>query len=423
MKTPKNFADAMVRCAKVLGVEAKDLEYTDFNDWIVSELKEIDKSKDYNSIIHNLKRIGGFKKVKEAEFGVEVNPDALLVKEKVKKATAVAKSEAKEQHFVKSFEAICDKYFTNRVVIPKFNFKKHKDYDRNLHLLLSDMHFGALLRPEEGLTKYGRLEASRRLAKVVGETIDYKIQYRDKTKLIVNINGDVIQGKLHDLMDGEEIGYQVGIAIHLLEQALAHFAANFPEVEVNCATGNHDRNKERHNERAIAGKWDGHAVNIFYALKKAMSRYSNIKINIPLTPWVAYQSFGVNYFGTHGDTHIKPGNPGSAVNVKGLENQINALNASLKDTDEYKVVFLGHVHVGMMLRLNNGVTLITNPPLIPVDAFAKSIGIWESPTGQWLWESIPGYPVGDSRYLVVDTSTDADHSLDTLIKPFDGFDK
>ena len=93
----------------------------------------------------------------------------------------------------------------------------------------------------------------------------------------------------------------------------------------------------------------------------------------------------------------------------------------MPDKEEYKVFICGHVHTGAVVHLNNGSTLITNGALLPSDQYAGSIGIFETKCGQWLFETVDGYPVGDSRFLQVDSTTDKDASLDSIIQPFKGF--
>ena len=52
---------------------------------------------------------------------------------------------------------------------------------------------------------------------------------------------------------------------------------------------------------------------------------------------------------------------------------------------------------------------------------AQSIGITNTACCQNLWESVPGYIVGDRREADVDEHTDKDRSLDRIIQPFRGF--
>jgi predicted phosphodiesterase len=197
-----------------------------------------------------------------------------------------------------------------------------------------------------------------------------------------------------------------------------HLSANFKEVEIHCATGNHGRNKARHFDRAVHQKWDSVETLLYMALRSSCSELKNVKFSIPKTPFNKIDVLGHKVFVTHGDTVMKPGMPGKAIQMKNLENQINKINAGLPDTQEYAVFAVGHVHTPSMTFLDNGCVMITNGCMVPVDEFAVSIGVIESHCGQWIWESIKGHPVGDARLIKVGRHHDVDESLDEIIKPW-----
>jgi hypothetical protein len=206
-----------------------------------------------------------------------------------------------------------------------------------------------------------------------------------------------------------------------LIQGIAHCAAHFKRVDVHFSPGNHGRNVARHPQRATSGKWDSHETVIYYGVMKACAALSNVRFDLPKTPYVTFDYFGHKAIATHGDTVLRPGNPGKAVRIASLEEQINRINASLPDLNEYKVVLLGHVHTAVAMQLGNGTFLLINPALIPVDPFAVSLGYLESACGQWMFESTPEYPVGDFRLIHVTAEDDRNSDLDQVIKPWPGF--
>lgn len=294
--------------------------------------------------------------------------------------------------------------------------------NRSLILTLSDLHFGADIKSEEtGHLSYGPVEEARRFAEVIRQTIDYKPQYRKETELHVNLLGDIIQHKLHDPQDAAPVSEQVCRSIHLLIQGLAHLGESFGKVTVHCATGNHGRDLNRHQSRATSGKWDSVETVIYFAVKSALSKYKNITVDIPKTPYCIYEVLGHKVMATHGDNVINPGNPGKAINVGKLEQQINRLNASLKDQEEIKLIFVGHVHVASVTSLNCGSNLITNGALPPVDQFAVSIGILEGQSSQTLVECTAEYSLGDIRFIKVGAKQDNDKELDKVIKRWEAF--
>jgi hypothetical protein len=206
----------------------------------------------------------------------------------------------------------------------------------------------------------------------------------------------------------------------LLTQALTQLSLNFREVKVYCNSGNHGRNTGRHHDRAVNQKWDSIETIINYALKYALKNVKNVDVIIPKTPYLEYKVFGKKIFATHGDTVLNPGYPGKSIKTGVLENQINRINASLKDSDEYSVFIVGHVHVASVTHLSNNSVMITNGSLVPVDEYAVSIGMMESANGQYLFESVEGFPVGDCRFIKVSQEDDTNKELDKIIKPFEG---
>jgi hypothetical protein len=291
---------------------------------------------------------------------------------------------------------------------------------KRVHTLnLSDLHFGADIEKEEtGVLDYGPIQEARRFAAVIKQASEYKPQYRKETRLVIVLNGDIIENQMHDSRTGDVISMQCVRAIHLLTQGIAYLASHYAEVDVHCATGNHDRITSRHKERAVHQKFDSYATIIYYAVKSALNNISHVKVHIPKTPLSSYEVFGQKIAYTHSDTVVGNGGIYSRVDVKKIEDKINKINAALKDSDEYAAMLIGHTHVGHVIHMSNGCVLIGNGGLPPPDPFAVSLGNFESNSGQWIFESVPNHPVGDMRYIKVDKAIDNDASLDKIIKPF-----
>lgn len=344
-----------------------------------------------------------------------------LEKEKDVEASSKAFSQrvARDALFIRQVEEAGRIIFRDKITPTGWSLKKSDaPTARALNLILSDLHFHAMVDGREGPYNYGPVEEARRLAKIVLETAEYKMQYRKETELNVSIIGDIIQGQLHDKRDGAPLAAQAAAAAHLLVQALVYLASHFPKVKIRCVSGNHGRNTARHHDRATLQKWDSIETMLYTMLKHGVAHIKNITLEIPKTPYLTYKVFDKRIFGTHGDTVLNPGNPGQAIKVNALEQQINRINASLPDSEEYSVFFCGHVHVGSLVHLPNGSTLITNGCLIPSDSYGVSLGLFEITCGQTLFESVKGYAAGDYRFIYVDESTDKDASLDKIVTPY-----
>lgn len=365
--------------------------YPELQDIIVPQKLVFDDLNDYKLELER----------KNAVKGNKVTLDKLLVSDTLERALSSLNTKQ-----IKPYKAVVSKKTINRAQT----------------LVLSDLHFGADIKADEtGFLDYGVKEEARRFAYLIQQTIDYKPHYRKETELHVNLLGDIIQHKLHDAQDAAPVSEQICRAIHLLSQGIAQLGENFPKVTVQCATGNHGRDLNRHHQRASTGKWDSVETVIYFSLKKILAKYKNITFNIPKTPFNVFEVLGHKMFATHGDTVLKPGNPGKSLNIKSLEEQINRINASLKDQEEVEVVIVGHTHCSSVSNLNSGPTMITNGALPPADGFAVSIGFLENRASQTLFETTQDHAVGDIRFIRVGLKQDQDESLDKIIIPYGGF--
>ena len=381
-------------------------------------------SNEYGVTEWDIRKLGGLDAVKKAHFPFE---EKLLkdVRELKQDKSYILKLENQI-----GARLLLEEEITNALTaFPKLNITPYKvkskvKIKRALNLVLSDLHIGSDIKKEEtGKLDFGKVEESRRLAKIIQETIEYKIAHRDETELNVLLIGDIFENRLHDMADGAPLSEQFSRALYLLTQAIGQLSSHFPKVTVYCLSGNHCRDVARHPQRAVNQKWDSIGTMLHYSLKTALASNKNITFVLPKTPYHVYEVFGKKIFISHGDTVLKVGYPGTAIKTGSLEDQINSINASLPDNEEYSVFVVGHVHVGSCTHLSNGAVLITNGPLVPPNDFAISIGIFETACGQYIFESVQDYPVGDIRYIKINSTVDADKSLDQLIKPFVGFNE
>ena len=404
-------------CAEEQGCDAREVNWKSFQKFL--------KEQELGVTSVEVGRAGGFKAIHDAYFPpvpTQEMIDVSRVKDHAKLNRKLGSEAVREQFLAESIEGMATRLFKGR--IEPFSIARltsgSKKTNRIVNAVLSDLHFGADLRAEETGSAYGRVEEARRAAAVFEQIMEYKIEHRSETELELLILGDIIQGQLHDPRDGAELAEQICRAIHILSQGIGYLASGYKKVRVRCATGNHGRDKARHFSRATHQKWDSHETVIYYSLSQMVSKFPNIEFTLPRTPYVTYDVFGQRVFATHGDTVLNVGNPGEQIRIGKIEKQVNRINASLKDQEEYSVFVVGHVHTGTITHLSNGSTLITNGALIPQDSFAVSLGILETKCGQWMWESVPGFPVGDSRFIRVDKSHDKDARFDKIINPWQG---
>jgi len=370
----------------------------------------------------NIRSLGGMRNIVDAYFASEKPenlPVILDLKEARKDFSKVTKELADIERLHKRIEDSISR-ITYKKYKPYSSKKKEKKINRTVNLVLSDLHIGSDISNKETNHSHGRQHESRSLAAVVRNVCEYKKQYRDLTELNLFILGDCFESELHGRTSADLLHVQACRAIYLLTQAVASVSANFPKVTVYFAVGNHGRDVSVHSQRATSLKFNALETTVYYAIRQASANLKNVTFVQPMTPWVVATAQGHRIFATHGDTVFNVGNPGTAVNVKQIENQVNKINASLKDEEEYKIFIVGHVHQGLVTQLSNGAMVVINGPLVPPNPYANSLGIMESPQVQVMWESTADFPIGDFRFINVNGSGD-DKTLDTIIAPFDEF--
>lgn len=331
-------------------------------------------------------------------------------------ARTVSLAQASEAINLQQMKQIAQEYFSSKITPVGYAAKKPaSNAKRSVCLLLSDLHIGAELLPFEEPYSYRALEEARRLEYVMRETIDYKPHYRKNTKLVLLWNGDLIEGKLgHDLHSGAPLAEQKAAFWHYSRVMLGEFAASFPEVEVHWQSGNHGRDKVRHPGRATSRKWDGHEYELGYALQMMCADLKNVTWHQPWRSVSIVNLHGQNFGLTHADTEVALGPPDTKAEANA--NTLRKINTTKQYGVQFAAWGFGHYH---MPRYSiSEVSSIWNGALIPPSGYARGAGHIGEQCGQMLWEAVEGFPIGDLRFLRVDSSTDKDERLGKIIKPF-----
>ena len=294
-----------------------------------------------------------------------------------------------------------------------------KTHTRTIVAQLSDTHYGANIKKSEmhGINQYNWTIAARRTAYYIQQIIQYKPEYRKNTDVVLQLNGDIIAGLIHDQEIVDLLAIQFVESMNILSQAISLLAANFNNVTIICTSGNHGRNIGKLNKgRATTTKWDSYEYMLYKALEKIFTGVEHVKFIIPKSPFAICKIYGYNILTTHGDTFLNVGNPGSSINIKSITTQINNINSGklLKNNEKVDVVCVGHTHTSFIQVLQNGTKLINNGCLVGTDPYAQSLGIITSTPAQILFECTPEFAVGDIRIIYV-SSADEDSSLDKLI--------
>lgn len=366
-------------------------------------------------------RVGGYGNIMRTYF------PALIAPGEVVRLAEVQRGQRELTLKLGSRDVFFDELKKIMSVMPKVTITPYKpnkdkskdDIERALSVVVSDLHIGSDLDPEETGNTFGIIEEARMVALLTKTVCEYKLQHRDATELHVWMLGDIIQNILHGMSSAALLHMQTCRAMWLLQQMIAQFAKSFKKVHVYCLPGNHGRDTAIHPKRAIHMKYNALETTIYYGIYLAVKDNENIIWHQPKSPWADVTILGHRMYGSHGDTNFSLGNPGKKLAIAAIEEKINRINASLADRHEYQVFIGGHVHAELVTRLGNGAFLVVNGPGLPPDAFANSLDIYEGPQVQTLFETTKAQPVGDFRMISLAESA-KDASLDELIKPWPG---
>ncbi len=413
--TENRIVELIVEFATELGIDPKNLAWNEFQ----KGLSRLELSLTPKQQVQ-VRSLGGFSVIKRKHFGDNITPETLINRANALKSSRDSRTEASLQL---SYATIGEK-IANDFAKPIYKLEKlparAKHLERNVNLMLSDLHIGSDLKTENGTRQFSTEEEASSMATLYQGLLDFKSSHRKESKLFVSLIGDLISGSIHETYASAPLAEQITRTIHLLGRMMHLLASEYPEVEVNCATGNHDRISSVNPDRVASNKWNSWASIIYYSVKQQMLNVPNFKMNIPKAPYFTYETFNHLIWATHGDTVINVPNLGP-INTKLLESQVNALNAGIEGKKVEGLLF-GHSHSAAKLTLSNGVTVIVNPPFIPADQYALSIGIGpDSPTGQQAWESVPGFAFGDLRTLWISEKDRQNKNYLKIIPPYKGF--
>jgi hypothetical protein len=335
-----------------------------------------------------------------------------------RRARAVSIALARETLATRQFLDLAGRFFRGRIQPAGYARKTSRStVKRAVTLHLSDLHIGAKLHAFENPESYAGTQESRRLAWVVQCAAEFKTQYRDHTTLNLLLNGDVIEGLLmHNaaMADGAPMAEQEIAFLGYLSKAIGFLAGAFPSVLVVCEPGNHGRDKLIHEGRATSSKWNGHEWKLFKVLEMMACDLKNVRFSVPKAPAQIVPVFDKNMLVTHGDTELALKDP--LTGARQNEKELNRINANLTYGARVDLLTFGHFHQGAYIPYRSG-SILANGALVPANGHARSMG-FETRCGQYLFESVPGFIVGDNRFLEVGPEQDRNSDLDRIIRPF-----
>lgn len=373
---------------------------------------------------HDLETYGGFTKLKKDAAYIAGLPSHESVEARgvALRNSYVRKLErdfATTEYYVSRIEDCLEQAFAdNPITIPKSSFvKSRKQQDSMLTLLWSDLHFGVDVQSYEVYgSVYNWQIAARRLAKLCKEAVEYK-ENLSRTKLRVILNGDIMQGVIH-LNDAniKPMTEQIWGATALLVNAISFLRQHFPEVEVVCLPGNHDRMTYKDAGRQLTQRWDSHAHSIFLGMKLAFAHDNSVSFDIPTTGIALMDDMnGGVMLATHGDVEPDPKNVSKKINTERMASQLLKLKQSQAIEEDISVALFGHWHTPTVQMLPTGSFIVVNGCLIGSEPFGQNaIGEFNNQPSQVMFETTQGCPLGALRVVQV-RDADDDKSLDEII--------
>jgi len=288
---------------------------------------------------------------------------------------------------------------------------------RLLTAMVSDAHLGLIVDPKEVPgSAFDWTIAARRFALFATQISDWKPYHRDETDLLVVFNGDMICGRIHlDDRGVTLLTEQIHGAAAILVAFLDYLKQHFANIRVIGLPGNHERATR---ERQVSQRWDNHSSSIYLAIKMAFRDTPGISFEIPKTGEGVVELPGGDALAlfSHGDVRPSISNVGKSLNIKPMVETIHRINASGEFAKPVRVLGYGHFHTPFTMPTGIA-TIVVNGSVIGVDSFARyGAGIRgdDGAPMQVMFESTPGFPFGDCRFVHLKPADD-DEALDAVI--------
>lgn len=255
-------------------------------------------------------------------------------------------------------------------------------------LLFTDHHIGAKFTSEEmgGLNFYNIDEYSKRLKYCVQKTIRFTKGRKDIAcnDITVFLGGDEIDGVIHDSLErnaDQPPAGQVIVGAHLIAQALQELAANFTNVTVACAPGNHGRFRKPHEMEAVTQNFD----TLLYAMCRfELQNQKNIKWSIPQEFWNYQDIAGNGVLLLHGHVGIKGFTGNGTYPGYGLRRSVDNLQNILKRLGKpVRYIAMGHYHSYFCTSHEDGLVTI-NGSIMGANPYGVAGGFPHRPAVQVL---------------------------------------
>ena len=192
----------------------------------------------------------------------------------------------------------------------------------------SDIHYGEVIEADQvnGVNVYNKSIAKKRLLRLYDTTVDlcYNHMGRAKTEypgIIVCLGGDMIGGDIHEelMQTNDRTPLQaVNDLTDILAAGIEHMASKFGKVFVPCVVGNHGRTGRK--LQAKNRVFTSYEWSLYCNLARHFAKEKFIHIDVPNSADAHFQSYGVRFMLSHGDS----------LGVKGGDGIIGAIGPIMR---------------------------------------------------------------------------------------------
>lgn len=337
---------------------------------------------------------------------VDASKFELVQKDELKKFTTILKSRSLA-------DMLADKIEKSIKVLPPITKKdmcinkiKHKGSEEVAVLLLSDLHVGLTVNPEEtfGLGKYSISvfkDRCKRLTESVIKITDLHRHLYPVNKLAIFCLGDLVHGmnsvgKWSSVYIEQDVITQVFECVNELEKMICKLAQIFDSIEFYGTAGNHGKMSNHEEEKGFVN-WD--YLGYKY-LERGLSNQEHIKFFIDKSWFQIAEVHGHKFLLTHGDgifggpngfqraemryreliEQFKSPEDASVILTPYLENlskhpndlqvQFELINASMRYAKGFNTMCVAHYHSPNVWSTSAGNRIIMNGSFVGGDNYS-----------------------------------------------------
>lgn len=216
-------------------------------------------------------------------------------------------------------------------------------------LLLSDIHFDEVVRPEQigNCNRYDRDTAVRRLRNTFRNTVVLLKGHLSKPKydgVVCALGGDLLSGNIHEELvetNAATINQSMLALEEVLIEGIGGLADEFGKVFVPCVTGNHGRMHKK--PRAKNRAFDNFEWSVYQRLIRYFRSDKRITFDVPDGPDAMFSVYKRRYCLTHGDQFRGGGGIGGVM-VPILRGVSKKQMKQQAIGDAFDLVMMGHWH-------------------------------------------------------------------------------